>query len=159
MRFRERGHRQVWIDLSPLIDVVFQLLIFFAVTTSFLHVSGLELELPEAETRDTERAAAGGADPALLTIELAPDGTLTFQGEPTTIERLEPQLKSAIEARPDAQVVLRADRDTRHGEVVRVMDVVRRSGARGLSVATRPPERERGRSGRERGTGPVPPSR
>lgn len=139
MEFRPRGHRQVGIELSPLIDVVFQLLIFFAVTTSFLQVSGLELELPESDADAPERTAAA-ANPAPLVIELAADGSMTFRGDPITLEALEEQLRGALAERGEEHVVLRADRDARHGQVVAIMDIVRRAGARGLSVATRPRE-------------------
>jgi biopolymer transport protein ExbD len=139
MRFRERRPRSVGIEMSPLIDVVFQLLIFFAVTTSFVQVAGLELDLPESDAEPARRAE--GADSRWLTIEMAADGSLAFQGEALRPEELEDRLRRALAARRDALVVLRADREARHGQVVAVMDGVRRAGARGLSVATRPPER------------------
>jgi biopolymer transport protein ExbD len=141
LRFRERRPRSVGIELSPLIDVVFQLLIFFAVTTSFLQVAGLELDLPESDAEPAQRAE--GAESRWLTIEMGADGTLAFQGEPVRPEDLEGRLKRALAARRDALVVLRADREARHGQVVSVMDGVRRAGARGLSVATRLPARPR----------------
>jgi len=154
VQFRPRAHRQVGIELSPLIDVVFQLLIFFAVTTTFLQVSGLELELPEAEGQDAERSAAGSAESDLLVIELAADGAIMFRGEPTTLESLHDLLRAALQGRARRDVILRADREARHGQVVGVMDVVRRAGARGLSIATRPPERGPGAPAERSGARP-----
>ncbi|MEE9218675.1 MAG: biopolymer transporter ExbD [Acidobacteriota bacterium] len=139
MQFRERPGPQVSIDLSPLIDVVFLLLIFFAATTTFLQGSSLELELPESTSAE-ESQVGGGA--GVITIGLAADGMIQFQAEVTTLERLEEQLRQALRANSDAAVVLRADREARHGQVVAVLDAVRRSGARGLSIATTHVERE-----------------
>jgi len=133
MQFRERNNHLVTIEMSPLIDVVFLLLIFFAATTTFLQGSSLELDLPESRT--AEEAPRGGGE-RMLVIELAADGQIRFQERPTTIERLVEHLRQALERRADAMVVLRADRDAHHGEVVAVLDAVRQSGARGLSVAT-----------------------
>lgn len=133
MQFRERTPPSVSIEMSPLIDVVFLLLIFFAATTTFLQGSSLELDLPESSTAD-EALRSGGE--RLLVIELGEDGSIRFRERPVTIDSLLEQLRRALEEREDARVVLRADRQARHGRVVAVLDVVRQSGARGLSVAT-----------------------
>ncbi len=133
MQFRDRTPPSVSIEMSPLIDVVFLLLIFFAATTTFLQGSSLELDLPESSTAD-EAPQSGGE--RLLVIELAEDGSIRFKERPVTIDNLLEHLRQALVERDDALVVLRADRQARHGRVVEILDAVRQSGARGLSVAT-----------------------
>ncbi|MCZ6777701.1 MAG: biopolymer transporter ExbD [Acidobacteriota bacterium] len=133
MQFRERTPPNVSIEMSPLIDVVFLLLIFFAATTTFLQGSSLELDLPESSTAD-EALRSGGE--RLQVIELGADGSIRLNERPVTIDSLLEHLRLALDEREDTRVVLRADRQARHGRVVAVLDVVRKSGARGLSVAT-----------------------
>jgi biopolymer transport protein ExbD len=130
MRFRKVSRPAVAINIAPLVDVVFLLVIFFAVSTTFLETSGLKLELP-ASSSTAQR------EPRELTVLLASDGTLAFEGESVTEEQLGPRLRLAIEESERKIVVLRADTSTSHGDVVRVMDLIRESGAEGLTVAAR----------------------
>ena len=130
MRFRKVNRPAVAINIAPLVDVVFLLVIFFAVSTTFLETSGLKLELPSS-------SSTAQREPLELTVLLGADGTLAFDGESVTEEQLAQKLRSAIEQRERKIVVLRADTSTSHGEVVRVMDLIRESGAEGLTVAAR----------------------
>jgi len=129
----ERAGRQplVRIDLTPLVDVVFLLLIFFMVSTTFREDQGLELRLPAASGTPT-------AESAELRVSVAADGSLRFEGRALDIAELERQARVALEASSERLVVVEADRSVEHGRVVAVMDVLRRAGARGLTVATAP---------------------
>jgi biopolymer transport protein ExbD len=130
VQFRRPGKLRVGIDIAPLVDVVFLLVIFFAVSTTFLETSGLKLELPRS-TSTTEREARE------LAVFLAADGKISFEGEPVTLEVLQVRLEETLEGRERKVVVLRADTGTPHGTVVQVMDRIRMSGAEALTVATR----------------------
>ena len=130
MRFRRSGRPRAGIDIAPLVDVVFLLNIFFAATTTFLETSGLKLELPRSRAT-TEREVGE------ISVYLAEDGEIAFEGDRVTPEELEGRLKQSLEAADRKIVVLRADSGARHGEVVKVMDVIRLSGAEALTVATR----------------------
>jgi biopolymer transport protein ExbD len=120
----------VGINIAPLVDVVFLLVIFFAVSTTFLETAGLRLELPpstsrsERETQDVE-------------VQLAADGQLWFEGQEVDAETLRRRLEELLAARERKVVILRADTHTEHGTVVGIMDVIRASGATGLTVAAR----------------------
>ena len=116
------------INIAPLVDVVFLLVIFFAVSTTFLETAGLKLELP---------ASSSTADQELkdLTVLLDENGAIFFDEEDVTIEELGPKLREALAARERKSVVLRADKSTSHGDVVRLMDVIREAGAEGMVVA------------------------
>ena len=130
MQFRKFSKPNVAINIAPLVDVVFLLVIFFAVSTTFLETAGLKLELPTSSST-AER------EPRELTVLLAADGTLSFAGDTVDHEQLGGRLRSALEQTERKIVVLRADTATSHGEVVRVMDLIRESGAEGLTVAAR----------------------
>ena len=132
MEFRRRRKIQVRLDISALIDVVFLLLIFFAISTTFLDTSGIPLELPESTGR-AER------DPEDLTIAVAADGRVEFRGRTVTVADLEPLLATALDETASRQVTIRADANALHGRVVELMDIARRAGADGLTVATREP--------------------
>jgi len=121
------------IDMAPLVDVIFLLVIFFAVSTTFLETSGLPLDLPES-------GAAARRQVRELSVFLDLEGQLSFDGETVTLGQLAERLPSALGDSADKVVVLRADRGVAHGEVVALMDVVRRAGAEGLTIATRPGE-------------------
>jgi biopolymer transport protein ExbD len=120
----------VRIDISALIDVVFLLLIFFAVSTTFLESTGLELELPSAETS----AAPESRD---VTVWIGEEGNLRFDGRDLKLADLEAGLKTALEQAERKFVVIMADRNARLEQVVQVMDLARKSGAVGLTIASR----------------------
>ena len=130
MRFRRPGKPRVGIDIAPLVDVVFLLVIFFAVSTTFLETSGLKLELPSSSAT-TEREVRE------IAVYLTSEGLLSFQGEEVSAEDLESRLGSALEDTDRKIVVLRADTGTPHGKVVEIMDRIRQAGAEALTVATR----------------------
>ena len=122
MQFRRPSAPQAVIDMAPLVDVVFLLVIFFAVSTTFLDTAGLKLDLPSStSTADHE--------PRELTVLLAADGTLSFDGDILDKEALGDRLRAALDAQDVKLVELRADRESRHGDVIGVMDVIRKAGA------------------------------
>ena len=127
MQFRPPTHPPAAINIAPLVDVVFLLVIFFAVSTTFLETAGLKLELPSSSSTAPRELRE-------LTVLLGQDGILSFDGEIVDREELGVRLRAALERNERKLVVLRADRGARHGEVVGVMDVIRESGAEGLTL-------------------------
>ena len=130
MQFRPSGRSEVTINIAPLVDVVFLLVIFFAVSTTFLETAGLELTLPSSSS-SAENA------PREVTIALSKDSTLSLDGERMTEERLRAELRERLVEQDKKLVVLRADTQTPHGNVVRIMDLAREAGATALTVAAR----------------------
>jgi biopolymer transport protein ExbD len=127
----------VRIDISALIDVVFLLLIFFAVSTTFLESTGLDLELPSADTS----AAPETRD---VTVWIGEEGNLRFDGRDLQLADLEADLKAALEQAERKFVVIMADRNARLEQVVEVMDLARKSGAVGLTIASKEPSSDAG---------------
>ena len=132
MRFRERREESPTVDLTPLIDVVFLLLIFFMVSTTFVNRSGLDLQLPEAQSR----TASPPEDP--IRIAVGADGGYTVNGKEVSAKRLQAVLTKQAEGREDPQVVVAADRDARHGAVTRAMDSASQAGLSRFAIQTQP---------------------
>ena len=128
MRFREHGPSQPTINIAPLVDVVFLLVIFFAVSTTFLETSGLELTLPTS-TSTTE------VPPRQVTIVVTADSRFYVENEEVAESALAESLAGRLAEMERKLVVLRADTETPHGTVVRVMDLAREAGATDLNVA------------------------
>jgi biopolymer transport protein ExbD len=130
MQFRRKSRPEITINLAPLIDVIFLLVIFFAVSTTFLDTAGLQLELPESSSTAQQEAED-------ISVYLGADGELSFGEEIVDHEQLKARLQSALAETDRKVVVLRADTHTEHGAVVEIMDLIRDSGAEGLTVAAR----------------------
>ncbi|OGQ33894.1 MAG: hypothetical protein A3F16_04660 [Deltaproteobacteria bacterium RIFCSPHIGHO2_12_FULL_43_9] len=135
MNFRKKGAKSGLekIDLTPMIDVVFQLLIFFMVSTTFIVTPGLKLNLPEASNADTVEQTQD------LTVELKADNTLYLNKSPVDIKNLESDLRS-LAAGKDPTLIIKADGTVSHSSVVEVMDVARKVGLKKLAIATKPKE-------------------
>ena len=130
MHFRRGNKMRVAIDIAPLVDVVFLLVIFFAVSTTFQDSAGLKLQLPTSN-------AAVDREPSEVTVVLDREGRLEFDGRLVVEDDLERELRAALEGRENPLVVLRADKETSHGDVVRIMGLIRQAGAEGLTIAAR----------------------
>lgn len=131
-----QSKRRVTVDLSPLMDIVFLLLIFFLVTTTFLPDAGMDLELPESTT-------ATQSEIAQTVISVAEDGSVQLDGRSVTVADLE----AAVAALPDAErnkITVRADARVDYGVIVSIIDALRNAGVNGLSLPMNAVEGERG---------------
>ena len=126
--FSEARHRdrRARVDMSPLIDIVFLLLIFFAVTTTFLEQSAMELELPESSTSEASESTK-------IIVEVAAGGEIRLQGEVVTAEQLEARI-GELSAEDRQRVTVRADSSIELGLAVQVIDALRNGGAAGISL-------------------------
>jgi len=126
--FSEARHRdrRARVDMSPLIDVVFLLLIFFAVTTTFLEQSAMELELPESSTSEATESTK-------IIVEVSASGEIRLQGETVTAGQLEARVGELSEA-DRSRITVRADASIELGLAVQVIDALRNGGAEGISL-------------------------
>lgn len=125
MRFRKQVHLDGSLGLAPLLDVVFLLLIFFLVTASFT-TQRIPLDLPEATGAIRE-------EPDSLEIIVDADGVMYFENQPVDLGMIESIL--ADRASSTTLVVIHADEEARHGDVIRILDQVRRSEAGSVAIA------------------------
>jgi biopolymer transport protein ExbD len=133
MQLRPQRKRSVILNVTSLIDVLFLLLIFFMISTSFLATPAIKLELPKAKHADVVRQK-----PVVIYID--PEGAIFLNDEPVRISLLEAALADKLEGSEEKTVVLKADSRVSHGRVVEVMDLVKGAGAKRLVVSTRPDE-------------------
>ena len=132
------GRTKPEVQMSPLIDVVFLLLIFYAVTTQFVTDERLKLKLPEAKTAESE---GWGQEEMPPEVKVAADGTIWINDEIVPDDELEARMKALVESAPDKAVILKGERDADYGVVVRVLDTARAAGANMIQMsAERPPE-------------------
>jgi biopolymer transport protein ExbD len=121
------------LELTPLIDVVFLLLIFFMVSTTFQQQpAGLKVDLPRSEQRDV---IPEGED---VTLMLTADGQILVDDQAVTLDELKKQLQGRAAADSRTMVVLKADEAIEHGRVVQVLDLARELGLTRFAIATEP---------------------
>jgi len=133
-----RGIRKPEIQMSPLIDVIFLLLIFYAVTTQFVADERLKLKLPEAKTAE-DAGINRDERPPLVTI--AADGSIWIDDKIVPDSELESRIKQLVERAPEDGIILKGDEGADYGVVVRVLDLARSAGAKGIQMsADRPPD-------------------
>ena len=130
MQLFVKKRRRVIINITSLIDVLFLLLIFFIMSSTFIEQPGMKLELPEAESATSEKMKE-------LILEMKEDGRITLNQEPASLEKLEELFKQAIPSLEEKTLVIKADTHVPHGDVVKAMDVAKLSGLEKLVIATR----------------------
>ena len=131
MNFRHARRLDVSINLTPLIDVVFLLLIFFMVSTSFSELTQLTVNLPEAD-------GASAPDEIGLVVVIDSAGNVTVGGDPVPneAEGVYRALEAAANGNFDLPVTLSADAMTPHQYVVMVLDVASLLGLQRVTIAT-----------------------
>jgi biopolymer transport protein ExbD len=132
MRFtRRKSEDEPRLGIAPLIDIVFLLLIFFMVTSHFDLASGVRLQLPEMAGRlsDEPRREA--------TVVVDREGNTYLEGESVDRAGLEEILRRRARDEGLERIILQADRDSRHGSVLGVIDLARSAGVRSVIIAAR----------------------
>jgi len=133
-----QGGRRAEVMMAPLIDCVFLLLMFYAVTAQFVSDERLKLKLPEAKT--AEQAGSEVADRSSVVV-VAADGTVWIDEKLVPEAELEGKIRQMVSQAPDRAIILRGDRDADYGVVVHVLDIARSVGAKTIQMsAERPPE-------------------
>jgi biopolymer transport protein ExbD len=121
------------LNMAPLIDMVFILLIFFLVTTSFVKETGIDVQRPTAAT------AAGNAKAAIL-VAVDAENRVFFDHRQIDVRAVRANVERALAENPDGAVVVVADKDSATGTAIMVLDGCRMAGAGNVSLAARLPE-------------------
>ncbi|CAH0533334.1 Tol-Pal system protein TolR [Vibrio stylophorae] len=116
------------IDMTPMLDVVFIMLIFFIVSTTFVRESGLDVERPDA-TQASEQPSQS------IQIALAANGDIYVDRQHVDIRELRGILTRLLSQQPNASVLVQGDEAVAHGRVVAVMDEAKAAGAAHIAVA------------------------
>lgn len=135
MRFSRPRRSEPTIDLTAMLDVTFNLVLFFAVSTNFAQseqqTNGFEVDLPRAST---EAVIQGDRD---VDVYVAADGSVRVDEQPVDLEGLRAALAARAKTDPGTLVVLKADEGVAHGRVVAVMDLAKNLGLHRIGIATR----------------------
>lgn len=130
MKLSERKRRKVQINITSLIDVLFLLLIFFMVSSTFIEKPGMDLELPESESSTLKEIKD-------LVLQIQRDGVMILNNKRVGWENIKSELEIEHRANSEAALILQADKNVTHGIVVRVMDIAQQVGITKLIIATR----------------------
>ena len=139
MKFRRQRRDELGINLTPLIDVVFLLLIFFMVTTTFSRNTNLLINLPEATGEMAEQEAVS------VEILIAENGNYSVNGRQLMNNQIETLMRTVTEVSGgdvNIPLIITADANTSHQSVVTAMDAVAQLGFSSLNIATREPDTE-----------------
>ncbi|WP_321531395.1 biopolymer transporter ExbD [uncultured Desulfuromonas sp.] len=125
---RRNNNRTADINISPLIDLVFLLLIFFMVTTSFVKETGIEVERPEA-------GSATMAENSTILVAVTKDGEVFFDRQRVDVRTVRSHIAQALVENPGGEVIVVADKFSHTGVIVQVMDQCRLAGAKQVHLA------------------------
>ncbi len=129
---RHRRHtgadEETEINLTPMLDVIFIMLIFFIVTTSFVKEAGVEVNPPSAETARKQQTSN-------ILIAITPSGEIWIDRKNVDLRALRANVERLRAENPEAAVVIQSDRDARTGLLVEVMDQVRLAGIERVAIA------------------------
>lgn len=128
MRRIPRETQSSEIDLTPMLDVVFILLIFFIVTTSFVRETGVDINRPSAAT--AERKAKGN-----ILIAIRDDGAIWIDNREIDVRAVKANIQRLKARFPQSSVIIQSDEAARTGVLVKVMDQVRLAGVQSISIA------------------------
>ncbi len=121
------------INMAPLLDMVFILLIFFLVTTSFVKEAGVDVERPVAKSAATKAATN-------MIIGIDKDGSVFMQGKRVDVRSVQPRMKQYVMETPKGSVVIAADKQSTTNTLIQVLDGCRLAGVKNISIAARKPK-------------------
>nr|WP_320113854.1 biopolymer transporter ExbD [uncultured Desulfuromonas sp.] len=127
---RRQRRKPAELNMSPLIDMIFILLIFFVVTTSFVREAGVDVQRPIAQTAETR-------DSTNIVIAITAENLVVVESKPIDVRSVQSYMERFLMQNPNGSVVLAADRSSRSGLVIQVLDACRLAGVKNLSVAAK----------------------
>ncbi|WP_068547855.1 ExbD/TolR family protein [Thalassotalea crassostreae] len=127
-RKRIREEEEAAIDMTPMLDIVFIMLIFFIVTTSFVKEAGIDVQKPKA-------ANASKKPSANIFIAVRENGEIWMDKRVVDVERVSANIEKLLAEQPTDIVIIQADKGAKHGVVVKVMDAIKDAGIDKISIA------------------------
>ena len=125
----DRGSDEIELNMSPLIDMIFILLIFFLVTTSFVKESGVEVNRPAADSGKQNESTN-------MTIGVTKEGIVYIDNRQIDVLSVRSTMERFKHENPEGNVVITADKDSRFGKAIEVLDQVRLAGIKNVIMAT-----------------------
>jgi len=115
------------IDMTPMLDIVFIMLIFFIVTTSFVKQSGIEVEKPQASSAKRDKQVN-------IIIAITKNGEIWIDKHPVDIRALRSTIEQLHADRPEGSLIINADQHSQNGVLVQVMDQAKLAGIEKISI-------------------------
>lgn len=138
MRVPRRVPEKARIEIIPMIDVIFFLLVFFMISTLSMTINrGLPVHLPTAATSQKEMREH-------VNLTVMPDGKMFLNKQPVTLQDMGQRVKAALASDPQTTVVVNADGKVLHSTVVDILDELRLAGVSGLAIAVKPGKKPSG---------------
>lgn len=145
MNFRPDGRRRSWIsatlDITPLVDVIFQLLIFFFYTANFIQNPHIPVKLSKASSA----VSSSSQQPLVVTITRA--GEIVLDGQTLDLKGLKVRLSRVAADKPKTQLMIRPDNDAQAGRLIKIIDTARAAGLTRVGVVTKSGAGGRGGAG------------
>lgn len=133
MRFqKETKKNSSLLDITPIVDTVFNLLIFFALSLNFISTPGIRVQLPKSSAQEITREKKD------LRVVLTARDELFLNERPVDLTSLGDQFRKAARSNGETQILIQADQRVAHGKVVEVMDLARSAGLHRLAIVTQP---------------------
>jgi len=132
LKFRRNRREPTRVDVTPLIDIIFQLVLFFMVSTTFVTSPGINVDLPRSSTESLLNQEED------LHIWMTDSGVVYLDKQPVDFASLKTILEQRATSDPTTRVIIEADTKVEHGLVVGVMDLARSIGLERLAIATDP---------------------
>ena len=132
MKLLKKIPRKIAINLTSLIDVLFILIIFFTVSSTFLEQPGIELKMPEAETSETHTVQK-------VIVYVDKNEKIYVNEDSVSIDNMIGSIQSLISAQTDKSIVLSADNDASHGFIIKIMDLLRKNDIYKIMISTTKP--------------------
>ena len=129
MQFKEKKKKSLGINITSLIDVMFILLIFFMVSSSFIEQPGMKLELPTIKSQEVARIEN-------LVMFVSKDGNIMIGKKPVPMDSLDVEIERLVPEIKEKTLILKADKATEHGLIVQIMDIAKRSGLKKIVIGT-----------------------
>ena len=129
MEFERRRHNHAHMDITPLVDVVFLLLLFFMLTSHLVQEPAIRIKLPESKTAEAKNEA-------IKTVLITKDGEVYFMNKRINLRNLQMAIKEELKDVEKDFLRIKADRDVSVGILVSVIDEVRISGVKNFSIVT-----------------------
>ena len=130
MGFLNKQPEEPRLDMTPMVDVVFLLLIFFMISTTFVESPGISIKLPESSSQTIDR------EPKEIKVYLSQEGDIYHGEKKISIDDFKGLLFKHQSDAKQTTVLLLADQESRHGKVVILMDLARDAGFTKLAIAT-----------------------
>jgi biopolymer transport protein ExbD len=128
IRRRRNKREESTLDLTPMLDIVFIMLIFFIVTTSFIKESGIEVNRPNAET--AERDQKGN-----ILVAISENNEIFIDRRKVDLRAIRPNIIRLKAENPEGSVIIQADKASQTGLLVEAMDQIRLAGIQEISIA------------------------